>query len=390
MYGLLDLSLGGHIVAVLLLTQLSVASVTLYLHRCEAHRAISMHPALKHVFRFWVWLTTAMSAREWASVHRKHHARCETDEDPHSPQVLGLRTVMLEGSELYRKAADDRDTTSRWGHGLPDDWLENHLYARHRNAGVVLMLGLDVLLFGVPGLTIWAVQMLWFPVFAAGLINGVGHFAGYRNFEPRDASRNIVPWALWVGGEELHNNHHAYPTSAKFSIKWWEVDLGWGYIRLLQLLGWVTVRKLPPRLTEREDETIDEQTLQAVLSGRLELMSLFYRCVIKPAWKLEREQLRRQLGRGANRLKQLLRRDMESLPLKDRERLGQLLTRSDRLARVMQFREGLRHVWTASHARQEELVSALRRWCDEAEASGLDRLAQFAARIRRLQLSVTT
>jgi stearoyl-CoA desaturase (delta-9 desaturase) len=244
----------------LALTHVTIVTVTVFLHRSQAHRALDLHPAVNHFFRFWLWLTTGMVTREWVAVHRRHHAKCETPEDPHSPQVLGLGKVMSEGAELYKAAADDGETLSRYGHGTPDDWLERNLYGRFTWHGVGLLLILDVLLFGVYGITMWAVQMLWIPFFAAGVINGVGHFWGYRNFETADAATNIVPWGILIGGEELHNNHHAFPSSARLSSKWWELDIGWFYIRLLGALGLARVKKVAPEPRADGDGVIDMDT----------------------------------------------------------------------------------------------------------------------------------
>ena len=242
--GLLDLSWWQLILVVLLLTHVTIVSVTVYLHRCQAHRALDLHPVLAHFFRFWLWLTTGMVTREWVGVHRRHHARCETSEDPHSPQVLGLKKVLWEGAELYRDATKREDLIERYSRGTPDDWIETHLYRRYSVIGVSAMLVIDFVLFGIPGIAAWAVQMAWIPFFAAGVINGVGHYAGYRNFQSPDAATNIVPWGIVIGGEELHNNHHAFPSSAKFSARWWEFDIGWLYIRLFSLLGLARVRRV--------------------------------------------------------------------------------------------------------------------------------------------------
>ena len=234
LYGLLNLSFWGYVVALLILTHITIVGVTVYLHRSQAHRALELHPAISHFFRFWIWLTTGMETKKWVSIHRKHHAKCETEEDPHSPQTRGIKKVFFEGAELYRAEAKNQDTMTRYGQGTPDDWLERHVYTQHSAAGVALMFVIDIVLFGIPGITIWALQMLWIPLFAAGVVNGIGHYWGYRNFECPDASRNILSLGAFIGGEELHNNHHTFPTSAKFSVKWWEFDLGWVYIRFIK------------------------------------------------------------------------------------------------------------------------------------------------------------
>jgi len=237
MLGLLQLPWWGYIVLILTLTQITVLGVTIYLHRCQAHRALELHPIVSHFFRFWLWLTTGMVTKEWTAIHRKHHAKVETKDDPHSPVALTIKKVFFEGAELYRKEAKNKETMERYGEGTPDDWIEKNLYSRHSALGISLMLVIDLVLFGAMGLTVWALQMAWIPLFAAGVVNGIGHYWGYRNFECKDASRNIIPFGLFIGGEELHNNHHAFATSAKFSSKWWEWDTGWFLIRALQLFG---------------------------------------------------------------------------------------------------------------------------------------------------------
>ena len=238
---LFELSWWGYALVTLSLTHMTIASVTIFLHRHQAHRALELHPIASHCFRFWLWLTTGIITKEWVAIHRKHHAKCETIEDPHSPQFYGIGTVLFKGAKLYRIEARNTATLKKYGHGTPDDWLERNLYSKHDTLGIGIMLAIDIFLFGPIGLIMWGVQMVWIPFFAAGVINGVGHYWGYRNFASNDTSTNIVPWGILIGGEELHNNHHAYVTSAKLSNKWWEFDIGWVYIRALEILGLATV-----------------------------------------------------------------------------------------------------------------------------------------------------
>src|SRR5512140_113643 len=268
-HGLLRLPWWGYVVVTLALTHVTIAAVTIFLHRAQAHRALDLHPIVSHFFRFWLWLTTGMVTREWVAIHRKHHAKCETPDDPHSPQTRGIKTVFWQGSELYRAEARNQETLAKYGQGTPDDWIERTLYTGRSWEGVGLMLVIDLMLFGPIGATIWAVQMIWIPISAAGIINGIGHYWGYRNFASPDASRNIVPWGIVIGGEELHNNHHAYGTSAKLSSRWYEFDLGWAYIRTLEFFGLATVRKVAPRLKrDRAKLTADLETLQAIITHR--------------------------------------------------------------------------------------------------------------------------
>src|ERR1700704_2749634 len=274
--GLLDLPWWGYVVAALALTHVTIAGVTIYLHRCQAHRALELHPVVSHFFRFWLWLTTGMVTKNWAAIHRKHHARCETEEDPHSPQVVGIEKVLWEGAELYRKEARNAETMDKYGRGTPDDWIERHLYTKHDRIGIGSLVVLNFVLFGFAGVAIWAVQMLWIPLFAAGVINGIGHYWGYRIFQPEDASTNIVPWGILIGGEELHNNHHAYASSARFSNRWYEFDIGWFYIRALEILGLAQVKKVAPTLKLDTAKTrCDLATVQAVITHRYDVLAKY-------------------------------------------------------------------------------------------------------------------
>ncbi|RMF98790.1 MAG: acyl-CoA desaturase [Gammaproteobacteria bacterium] len=381
LYGLLDLSFWGLVAMTFLMLQISMMAVTLYLHRDQAHRAIDLHPAVRHFFRLWIWLTSGMVTREWVAVHRKHHALCEREGDPHSPVVFGLRKVLLEGAELYRQETDNEETLDKYGRGCPDDWVERNVYARSGVAGLVLMALIDLALFGVAGITIWAIQMLTMPVFAAGVINGLGHAKGYRNFESEDASTNLYPIAVLIGGEELHNNHHAFPTSAKFSMRPWEFDIGWFYIRVLKALRLCRVRRVAPqpRLAEAP-RAIDLDTVRAVLQNRMHVLRDYSRQVIWPVLHCESRQAGdRRLWRRAKRL--LLHRP-QMLDPSARERLGQLLDQSATLRQVHDFRQRLATLWEQANVSNDRLVQQLRDWCTEAEASGIRALQDFAQRLR--------
>ena len=361
--GLLALSPWGHVVATLLLTHVTIVAVTIYLHRHQAHRALNLHPALAHFFRFWLWLTTGMTTRAWVAIHRKHHARCETRDDPHSPQVLGLQRVLWQGAELYRAEACRAETLKRYGQGTPNDWLERKLYSRHAYLGITLMALLDLLLFGILGLTVWAVQMVWIPFWAAGVINGIGHFWGYRNFESPDAATNISPLGLLIGGEELHNNHHAFASSAKFSNKWWEFDIGWGYIRLLQGLGLARVRKVAPvPVIEEERPALDIESVKALTVNRMYLMADYGRRVLRPVFLAEA----RRFDRGWRRMLRLARRyairDLDLLGEVERFHLGTVLDQSATLKTVYQYKLSLKAVWERHAASHEARLLALREW----------------------------
>jgi stearoyl-CoA desaturase (delta-9 desaturase) len=385
--GLIDLPWWGYVLVTLALTHITIASVTIYLHRHQAHRALDLHPIPSHFFRFWLWFTTGMVTREWAAIHRKHHAKCETEGDPHSPQVLGIRKVLLEGSELYRAEAKNTETLERYGHGTPDDWIERNVYTKRSVWGVSILLILDVVLFGPIGLTMWAVQMLWIPVSAAGVINGIGHWWGYRNFAAADASRNIVPWGILIGGEELHNNHHAYATSAKLSNKWYEFDIGWGYIRALELLGLARVKKQAPRVRWNTSKVrCDADTLHAVITHRYDVVARFARSM-RGTWKLEMQRLRQQRSsqdpRATDALEDVLARDVGALDGAERARLEQVVKQSAVLSTVFSMRLELAQVWQKSSASTEQLLRHLEDWCRRAEASGIAALRDFSLQLRK-------
>ena len=383
--GLIDLPWWGYIVVTLVLTHISIAGITIFLHRHQAHRALDLHPIPSHFFRFWLWLTTGMETKEWAAVHRKHHAKCETADDPHSPQIYGIGKVLKEGAELYRKEAKNPETMERYGHGTPDDWLERNVYTRHSAKGVALMLIIDVVLFGPIGLTMWAVQMLWSPVMAAGIINGVGHYWGYRNFQAEDASRNIIPWGILIGGEELHNNHHAYATSARLSNKWYEFDIGWMYICILEFMGLAQVKKVAPRLRFDTAKTqCDFDTLQAVISHRYEVLAKYTQS-LKLTLAKEIDHLKEATthhGVDRSTLKRWVLADSKTLKEDERTKLNLVLSKTTTLDKVYTMREELMSVWQRSAATKDELVRQLEDWCRRAEESGIEVLQNFSRRLR--------
>jgi len=383
MHGLISLPWWGYILVTLVLTQLTIYSVTIFLHRCQAHRALDLHPIPSHFFRFWLWLTTGMVTKAWTAIHRKHHAKVETAEDPHSPQIKGIKQVLLQGAELYKKEARNEITLERYGQGTPDDWLERNIYSRHSAAGIVLMLATNVILFGPIGLSMWAIQMAWIPFFAAGIINGVGHYMGYRNFESPDASRNISPIAFFIGGEELHNNHHTYATSAKFSVKWWEFDIGWLIIRLLQVLRLARPKRVPPKLNVSPGKmSVDIETLKALLTNRFQVMARYSTQVILPVL---REEKRRAGEAGYvvfRRLKTLLIRDVSLVDTSSKQHLTLALEKYENLSVVYQYRLKLQNIWARSCATQKELVDALQEWCRQAEGTGIASLRKFVNHLK--------
>jgi len=376
--GLIDLPWWGYVLVALALTHVTIAGVTIFLHRHLAPRVLDLHPIVSHFFRFWLWFTTGMVTKEWAAIHRKHHAKCETVEDPHSPQVLGIEKVMWQGAELYRKESANTETMEKYGRGTPDDWLERNVYGKYHILGVSLLMILNVVLFGPIGVTIWAVQMLWIPFFAAGVINGIGHYWGYRNFDADDASRNIVPWGILIGGEELHNNHHAYPSSARLSNKWYEFDIGWAYIRTMEILGLAKVKKLaPPVRMESGKSKVDLATLHAVITHRYDVLGRYARS-LKDTWMEEAHK--RRIDRAS--VKRWLHSDERKLPQQDRARLDELLATSKVLATTHTMRQELAQVWQRSTATKEQLVKQLEDWCHRAEKSGIVPLQEFSRQLR--------
>jgi len=383
--GVVDMPWWGYVVATLVLTHITIASITIYLHRHSAHRALELHAIPSHFFRFWLWMTSGMITKEWTAIHRKHHAKCETVDDPHSPVIFGIRKVLLGGAELYRQEVKNKETMGRYGYGTPDDWMERCVYAKHSALGVTLMLVIDILVFGPIGITIWAVQMIWSPVMAAGIINGVGHYLGYRNFQVEDASRNVLPWGILIGGEELHNNHHAYPTSAKLSNKWYEFDIGWLYIQILVKVGLAKVKKVAPKLRfDKSKMACDVDTLHAVVSHRYEVLAN-YKQSLKTILANEFGHLKEIIAQcdiDKSTLKRWVLADSKTLQDEERTKLGELLSKTKTLDTMYTMREELIRVWQRSAATKDELVSQLEGWCRRAEESGIEVLSAFSKRLR--------
>ncbi|NDU87727.1 MAG: acyl-CoA desaturase [Ferrovum sp.] len=387
---LLSLSWVADVVVALVLTHITIASVTIFLHRHQAHRALDLGPVASHFFRFWLWMTTGMVTQQWAAIHRKHHAKCETPEDPHSPQVLGLSRVLWGGVLLYVKESRNAETMTRYGHGTPDDWLERHVYAAHERLGVTAMALIDMALFGVvPGLLIWLVQMVWIPFWAAGVINGVGHFWGYRNFNCKDASTNIFPWGILIGGEELHNNHHTYATSAKLSNRWYEFDIGWMYIRILEMLGQARVKSVAPqaRFDQGKGEC-DLETLQAIIRNRYDVMARYTR-ELATTCSLEMHRVSDSLKvpsfsrrEASAMIDRWLHHPDHELQGTDRQTLDQVMAVSTPVGTVVRMRRELEQLWTRTNANAEQLLEQLRDWCQRAEASGIQELMRFSRILR--------
>ena len=383
-HGLMAASWWQIVLYTLVTTHITIVSVTIYLHRHQAHRAMDLHALPAHFFRLWLWLGTGQVTKEWVSIHRKHHAKCETLEDPHSPQAHGIKKVFWEGAELYRAESKNKETMSKYGHGTPNDWVERNLYTRFSWQGVGVMLIINLALFGVAGLAVWAVQMMWIPVTAAGIINGIGHYWGYRNFEAPDASTNISPWGIMIGGEELHNNHHTYPTSAKFSVKPYEFDIGWVYIRALEKLGLAKVKKMPPKLQLGAIAPVaDEKTLEALIAHRYEVMAGFARA-LRDAGNAEIAALKSKNAdssvlRAANRW---LHRDDDKVPASAKPQLAQARAEHPVLDKMVIMREELRQMWLTTSASREQLTADLQAWCHRAEQSGIAALNEFSVKLR--------
>lgn len=389
--GLLDLSAWQLVGITLLMTHVTIVSVTVYLHRYSAHRALELNGALKHFFRFWLWLTTAQNTREWTAVHRKHHAKCETPEDPHSPVYKGLGTVLRKGAELYREEARNPDTLRIYGKNCPDDWIERNLYSRYKLGGIALMAVIDLLLFGTIGITIWAVQMMWIPFWAAGVVNGLGHALGYRNFECRDAATNLVPWGIVIGGEELHNNHHTYPNSAKLSVKRWEFDMGWAWIRLFCLLRLAKVQRVAPiahRVAGKA--SLDMDTAMAILNNRFQIMAQYRKLVIGPLVKQELARVDASVRHHFRRAIRLLSRETSLLQDRHHVRIESMLAHSQALKTIYEKRLALQQIWARTSANGHDMLAAMKDWVHEAESSGIHALRDFAAQLKTYSLRPTS
>ncbi|MCQ4318983.1 delta-9 fatty acid desaturase DesA [Stutzerimonas stutzeri] len=385
--GILDLSAWQVVAAILILTHVTIVAVTVYLHRYSAHRSLELNAVLKHFFRFWLWLTTAMNTREWTAIHRKHHAKCETPDDPHSPVQKGLGTVLRRGAELYMDEAKNEETLRVYGKNCPDDRVERNLYSRFPNLGIVVMLGLDLALFGVIGLTVWAVQMIWIPVWAAGVVNGLGHAVGYRNFECRDAATNLVPWGILIGGEELHNNHHTYPNSAKLSVRRWEFDMGWAWIKLFGLFGLARVNRTAPIAHRvKAKHQLDMDSAMAILNNRFQIMAQYRKLVIKPLVQLELQCADASVRHQFRRAKRLLSREPSLLQRDQQAHVEVILEQSQSLRVIYEQRLALQQIWIRTSANGHDMLAAIKQWVQDAEASGIQSLREFAEHLRTYSL----
>jgi stearoyl-CoA desaturase (delta-9 desaturase) len=383
-YGLANLSLLGYVIVTLLLMHVTLIAVTLYYHRDQAHRSVDLHPAVRHFCRFWLWLNTGSSTREWVAVHRRHHAHCEKEGDPHSPRMFGLKKVVLEGAELYRVAARDPETIEKYAKGTPNDWLENNLYHHPARSyyGITLLVVTNLVLFGVPGIIMIALQLANMPFLAAGIVNGVAHAKGYRNFETDDAATNLWPLGIVIAGEELHNNHHAFPTSARFSMRPHEVDMGWLHLKVLVWLGLAKVRRVanPPQLEQTSRATTELDELRAIIVHRMHVLRHYTHNVTLPVLRRELESL----GENANSLVRSTRRNLswEKFDEASRQRLDELAQRHPSFKTVLEFRSELKQLWEGAHTSNERLLAEFREWCTRAEQSGIQGLQEFVAYLK--------
>jgi len=381
--GLLDVSIWTLVIWTLLSCHFTLLSVTIFLHRAQAHRSVDLHPVLQHVFRFWLWFTTGMVTREWVAVHRKHHARTEGPEDPHSPQIHGIRKVLLEGAELYREAAAVESDLEKYGKGTPNDWLERNLYSRFTAWGIGLLAVIEFALFGLAGVAVFAIQMLCVPVLAAGVINGLGHFWGYRNFETADTATNLTPIAVVICGEELHNNHHAYPSSARFSLRRWEFDIGWAYLRVFSWLKLAKIRRVAPQPVFRAGiKQMEMDTVKAIISSRLHVLENYASSVMKPVHANTLKTLQKSDRKPLKQVAGDMFRGKAMLDEAARVRVATALKGRDALGTVYEFQDRLQAIWQAAGASQESLKIALQEWCRQAEETGIECLQEFAGRLR--------
>ncbi|MDH5446305.1 MAG: fatty acid desaturase [Gammaproteobacteria bacterium] len=377
--GQVQLPVWGYVLTALGLTHITIIAVTVFLHRHQSHNSLSLNPVLSHFFRFWLWLTTGIVTKQWVAVHRKHHAKCETEEDPHSPQIMGIRRVLWQGREVYREATSQQSTMDKYGNGTPDDWLERKIYGRIPLAGILTMLLIDLVLFGAIGLTIFAIQMVWIPFWAAGVINGIGHYWGYRNYETEDASRNIIPWGIIVGGEELHNNHHAHASSARLSSKWWELDIGWFYIRLFSIFKLVKINKVSPRVElDMNKQLVDMETVRAVVRNRFHIMSLYGQKVVKPVLHEECLRANEKLRDMYQKVSRFLTREDIQPESKQKKLIEEILAQNERLETVYRLKQQLKMLWQNSSTQQNRRIQRLQAWCQEAEQTGIVALQEFA------------
>ncbi len=390
-HGLLNFSWLQILITLLIVTQVTILAVTLYLHRDQTHRGLKLHPVVQHFFRFHLWMTTGMLTKDWVAIHRKHHAKCETAEDPHSPQFHGIKKVLASGVELYTEERSNQETLDTYGKGTPNDWIERNVYTRFHFLGINLMLLIDIALFGVIGITFWAIQIIWIPFFAAGVINGLGHWSGYRNYSTSDCSTNLTRFGFFIGGEELHNNHHAFPSSCKFSHVKGEHDWGWYAIKTLNAVGLATIQKTVPVLEQRTDDhdnknTIELDAVKAMLTHKVNLLQTYVKDVIKPAIAQEYDTRSKQFRKSSDKFLNSLSIDWRFLDDEAKELFKEYINTSPTIETIIKYRDELKEIWEAKGKTTEQMIEALKEWCQNAEKSGVKVLQEYAQKLQTYRL----
>jgi stearoyl-CoA desaturase (delta-9 desaturase) len=385
-HGLLDFSLLQIIITLLIVTQITILGVTLYLHRDQTHRGLQLHPLVRHFFRLHLWLTTGMLTKDWVAIHRKHHAKCETEEDPHSPQYFGIKTVLYSGVELYTKERKNKETIEKYGKGTPNDWIERNVYTRFHFLGIFIMFLIDVALFGAIGITFWAIQIVWIPFFAAGVINGLAHWYGYRNYSTEDCSTNISRFGVIIGGEELHNNHHAFPSSCKFAHKKGEYDWGWYVIKALNSVGLAKIKKTVPELEQSSNENLDLDAVKAMLTHKVNLLQVYVKDVVKPAISQEYDLRSKQIRQTSDKFLNSMSIDWRFLDDEAKELFKQYIHTSPTIETIIKYRDELKSIWESNGKTSEQMIEAIRQWCQKAEKSGVKVLQDYARKLQTYRL----
>ena len=381
--GLIDFTWVGYLVYTLVVTHISIVAITLYLHRGVCHSAIEIKPILSHFFRFWLWLTTSMRTADWVAVHRKHHAKCETIDDPHSPAYYGIDTVLLRGADLYHEEKNNPETLEKYSQNCPTDWVEENIYTGKNNIGILLLFIFNIIMFGVVGIIIWAVQMAWTPIFAAGGINGAGHYWGYRNYDTSDDSTNMGPLGLIIGGEELHNNHHAFPTAAKFSLKPWEFDIGWMYIQIFSFLGQVKVKRLAPKtVVDNPSEVLDPETGYALLKSKLTVITNYTKTVLAPLMKHESRNATAELKRLLNKSQSSLVREPHRITNQENNSLDIIFDKCYKLKIAYDLKNKLFNILHSRNLQHDKFIDTINEWCEEAKSAGIESLVDFSVSLR--------
>ena len=384
--GILNFSLLQLIITLLIVTQITILAVTLYLHRDQTHRGLQLHPIIRHFFRLHLWLTTGMLTKDWVAIHRKHHAKCETQDDPHSPQYYGIKTVLYSGVELYTKERKNKETLDKYGKGTPNDWLERNIYTRFHFLGIFIMLLIDVALFGAIGITFWAIQIIWIPFFAAGVINGLAHWYGYRNYSTEDCSTNISRFGVVIGGEELHNNHHAFPSSCKFAHKKGEYDWGWYVIKVLSSVGLAKIKKTVPELEQSSNKNLDLEAVKAMLTHKVNLLQVYVKDVIKPAISQEYDLRSKQIKQSSDKFLNSMSIDWRFLDDEAKELFKQYIQTSPTIETIIKYRDELKSIWESNGKTSEQMIEAIRIWCQKAEKSGVKVLQDYALKLQTYRL----